>query len=161
LLSTFEYTGIRSALLAAIIFLGVSAASTAEAADEEAESPNGIGVFFGNTQNGSLNGASVSFEYERKVTSLIGVGAIAEYAGGDFESVGIFAPVYFHPHAGWVFKIAPGIDIEHSKTRFVVRAGIGYEFKVAPKWALAPQINADFVDGETKLVYGLGFTRHF
>jgi hypothetical protein len=161
MLSTFEHAGIRIALLAAMILLGVSAASTAEAADEEAEPPNGVGVFFGNTQNGSLNGAILGFEYERKMTSLIGVGAIAEYAGGDFESVAIFAPVYFHPHAGWVFKIAPGLNAEDSKTSFVVRTGIGYEFKVAPKWALAPQLNADFVHGETELVYGLAFTRHF
>lgn len=160
-LSTFERTGIRNALLAAIILLGVSAASSAEGADAKAEPPNGVAVFIGNTQNGSLNGASVGFEYERKITSLIGVGVIAEYAGGDFESVGIFAPVYFHPHAGWVFKIAPGLNVKDSKTSFAVRAGIGYEFKVAPKWALAPQLNADFDDGETELVYGLAFSRRF
>ena len=148
-------------MLAAILLLGVSTGSIAEAAEAEAEPPNGVGIFVGNTQNGSLNGASIGFEYERKMTSLIGVGAIAEYAGGDFESVGLFVPVFFHPHAGWVFKIAPGLHIADSKTSFQVRAGIGYEFNVARKWALAPQLNADFVDGETELVYGLAFTRHF
>ena len=161
MLPTLGKAGIRSAILAAIILLGVSAGSIAEAAEAEAEPPNGIGVFVGNTQNGSLNGASLGLEYERNVTSLIGVGAIAAYAGGDFESVALLVPVFFHPHAGWVFKLAPGLHIEDSKTTFQVRAGIGYEFKVAPKWALAPQLNADFVDGETELVYGLAFTRHF
>ena len=57
------------------------------------------------------------------MSSLIGVSAIAEYAGGDFDAVSIFAPVYFHPHAGCVFKIATGLAIEGNETAFGVRAG--------------------------------------
>ena len=48
-----------------------------------------------------------------------------------------------------------------SETNFLFRAGTGYEFELMPRWSLAPEINADFVDGDTKLVYGLTLSWEF
>ena len=148
-------------LLAAILWLGVSNNSVADETESSAEPRNGISVFVGNTQNGSENGASLGLEYERQLSPLIGVGFYVEYAGGDFDSTSMGVPVFFHPHAGWAFKVAPGMNFEDGGPNFGLRLGFGYEFDIAPKWSLVPELNADFVGGETEFVYGVSFTRKF
>ena len=80
---------------------------------------------------------------------------------GDFDSTSMGVPVFFYPHAGWAFKIAPGVKFEDGGPNFGLRLGIGYEFDIAPKWLLVPELNADFVGGETEFVYGVSFTRKF
>ena len=149
-------------LLAAAIWLDVAGYSVANADEPHGDAPNLVSVFIGNTQRGSSNGASLGLEYERRLSTLIGLGAFAEYAGGDIDAVRIGVPVFFHPHAGWVFKLAPGTEIEHADAQFMMRAGVENEFEVASRWILIPQINADFIDRRgTMLIYGLSVSRQF
>ena len=149
-------------LLAAIIWLDAGAGSLANANETHGHAPNLVSVFVGNTQHGSSNGASLGVEYERRLSSLIGLGAFVEYAGGDIDALRVAVPVFFHPHAGWVFKLAPGSEIEHGDAQFMMRTGVGYEFEIASKWILIPQFNMDFVDRRgTTLVYGLSLSRQF
>ncbi len=80
-------------LLMSTISLGVSA-------EKEVEQKNAVNLFVGNTQNGSLNGASVGLGYESRLTSLFGVGGFLEYAAGDFDVTSVGATLHLHPHAG-------------------------------------------------------------
>ncbi len=149
-------------LLAAIIWLNAGTGSLANASESYGDAPNLVSVFAGNTQHGSSNGASLGLEYERRLTPLIGLGAFVEYAGGDIDALRVGTPVFFQPHAGWVFKLAPGSEIEHGDAQFMMRVGVGYEFEIASKWILIPQINTDFVDRRgTTLIYGLSLSRNF
>ena len=57
--------------------------------DSEHYHRNNIGFFFGNTyedsHHGSENGLTVGFNYERRLSKLLGIGGFYEYAGGDFD----------------------------------------------------------------------------
>ena len=140
---------IRATTFVFLAMLSVEAASQSGTQDQQS-----IGVFVGNTQNGSSHGFTLGAEYEYRLTELIGVGGLAEYASGDFDSLTIGVPVTFHPLGGWAFQLAPGLSF-NSGTNLLFRIGAGYEFEIAPKWSLVPEFNVDFVDGETELVYGL------
>ena len=118
-------------------------------------------VFVGNTQDGSDNGFSVGVEYEYKISKVLGIGGLVEYAGGDFDSWVIAAPLFLRPYKGLLFILAPGLEFEHSEEEFLFRAGIGYVFEIDGMWSITPQFNVDFVDSEEKFVYGLAFGRGF
>ena len=63
-------------------------------------------------------------------------------------------PFFLHPYAGWAAWLAPGVEIEEEENNFLFRVGLGYEFEVSPRWSVAPEINVDFTNGNTKLAYG-------
>jgi hypothetical protein len=111
--------------------------------------------------DGSENGASIGLEYVYRISPLFSIGGLGEYAGGDFNSWVIGIPLYIRPYAGWFFRLAPGLEFEDSETNFLFRVGSGYEFELMPRWLLSPEINVDFVDGDTKLVYGLTLSWEF
>ena len=135
-------------LLMSTISLGVSA-------ETEVEQKNAVDLFVGNTQNGSLNGASIGLGYERRLTALIGVGGYLEHAAGDFDNTAVGATLALHPHAGWEFKFSPGVEFEDGSQNLQFRIGAGYEFEVVPSWAIVPEFNVEFVDGERNLIYGV------
>ena len=147
-------------ILVALTSIGVCDESGSKA-HEEGDYRNKVSLFGGNTKDGSENGASIGLEYEYQINPRFGIGVLGEYASGDFDSWVIGIPVFIHPHAGWFFRLAPGLEFEDSETNFLFRAGLGYEFELMPRWSLAPEINADFVDGDTKLVYGLTLSWEF
>ena len=146
--------GIGILLLLSLISLDVSA-------ETESERKNAVSVAVGNTQNGSLNGATIALGYERRLSPLIGVGGFAEYAGGDFGVATVGAKLLMHPHAGWEFKLAPGVEFDGGERDFLFRVGVAYEFEIVPRWSLAPEVNVDFVDGERQLVYGVSAQYEF
>lgn len=114
-----------------------------------------IVLFVGNTQDGSENGTSIGFEYVRRINPHFSIGGLGEYAGGDFDSWVIGIPFYVRPYAEWFVRLAPGLEFADSETNFLFRIGLGYEFELMQRWILSPEINTDFVDGDTRLVYGL------
>lgn len=134
--------------------------STGAGAQSDQERRDSASVFVGNTQDGSSHGFTIGLEYEYKLTKLIGVGGFLQYAGGDFDAVAIGVPVTFHPLGGWAFRLAPGLHF-NSGTDLLFRAGVGYDFEVAPRWSVAPEFNVDFVDGDTHLVYGVSAAYEF
>jgi hypothetical protein len=145
----------------ASVLLLLFTASSGVNAEAERERHNSFSVFVGNTQNGSENGATIGLGYERRLNSLVGVGAFLERAGGDFGVVAVGVPVILHPHAGWAFKLAPGVEFDDGSRSLLLRAGLSYDFEVVPRWSIAPEFNADFVDGETELVYGVSVAYEF
>lgn len=142
-------------ILAALTSIAVAEESEPKAHEKEDELRNHISLFGGNTQDGSENGASIGLGYEYRLNPLLALGFLGEYAGGDFNSWMIGVQALIFPHAGWFFRLAPGLEYEDSESNFLFRTGLGYEFELSSRWSLAPEFNVDFVDGDTKMVYGL------
>jgi hypothetical protein len=120
---------------------------------------NVVELFVGNTQedahHGSENGFTVRLTYERRLSSLWGVGGSYEYAAGDFDKWSIAVPLFIHPYKGWRFELAPGLEHKKNEDEFLLRIGAAYEFMLSNRWMLIPEIAVDVVDGEEAIVYGL------
>jgi hypothetical protein len=118
-------------------------------------------VFIGGTyeddEHGSEDGFTVGFIYERRLNELLGVGGFYEYAAGDFDKWSIGAPLFIHPHQGWRFVLAPGLEHRDSDDEFLFRTGVGYELELSERWVMIPEFNVDFVDSEESYVFGVSF----
>ena len=129
--------------------------------DAEHHHQNVVELFVGNTyedtHHGSENGFTVGFTYERRFSTLLGVGGAYEYAAGDFDKWSIGIPLFIHPHKGWRFQLAPGLEHKNSEDEFLLRIGAAYEFMLSDRWMMIPEMAVDFVDGEEAIVYGLAF----
>ena len=89
----------------------LSSISLCVIAETEIEHENAVNLFVGRSQNGSLNGPSIGLGYERRLTSLVGVGGYLELAGGDFHTTAVDATLHLHPHAGWEFTFSPSFRV--------------------------------------------------
>ncbi len=122
---------------------------------------NMLEVFLGNTyedsEHGDENGFTIGLVYERRFSELLGIGGFYEYAAGDFDKWSIGVPLFIHPHEGWRFALAPGLEHRHGEDEFLFRTGVAYEFELSERWVMIPELNVDFVDGEEAFVFGLSF----
>jgi len=150
--------------IATVVMLGLHSVS-AHSADlegyspEEIENRHHIEVFLGNTQTEEGEDAfTLGAQYEYQFASLMGVGILGEYAFDNVDAWVVGTPLTIHPGAGWQLVAMPGIEIEGNKTKFLFRAGVGYEFELE-QFSIKPEFNADFVGGDVNLVFGvsLGF----
>ncbi len=150
-------------LVFAVLFYAIAIAEDpASTADKEADDfRNRVSLFGGMTQDGSEYGASVGLEYEYRLGPHLGLGGLAEYTGGDFDSWVLCVPFFIHPYAGWAVWLAPGAEIEEEENNFLFRVGLGYDFEIYPRWSVAPEINVDFTNGNTKLAYGFTLSWDF
>jgi hypothetical protein len=114
-------------------------------------------LFVGGTYEDDDTGFSMGGEYEYRFRKLFGLGPMAEYTAGVFDSWVLGVPFILHPHDGWVLLAAPGVEIADGETEFLFRIGGAYEFEVGEKLSIAPEINIDFTEGEQKFVFGLAF----
>jgi hypothetical protein len=113
-----------------------------------------IAVSLGNTHTEEDEDAfTVGVDYEYRLSSLIGVGVLGEYATGGLDTWVVGVPFALHPGAGWRLVAMPGMEIADDETAFLFRVGAGYEFEIE-RFTLMPEVNADFVDGETNLFFG-------
>ena len=127
----------------------------ADANAEEADRPNRIGLFLGATTKDSHTGFTIGLEYERRLSELIGVGAVAEATPNGREFVGA-VPVFFHPVGGLAFSIGPGFSVENGHAHFLVRFGVGWDFELPAGLSLAPTVSYDLTEGtEDAVVYGV------
>lgn len=156
---------LRSALLlASIISLSVSIGKMASA--EEAEPISnadyrserkiefGIGYAIKDDEYGPVLAASYNFP----VTRSVSVGVLGEYAFGDINEWTFGLPVKFKIGEGWKLTTMPGVERAHGESKFLFRVGVGYEFEMNGS-SLTPELNVDFVDGETVFIVGatIGF----
>jgi len=116
-----------------------------------------LGDTYEDTNHESENGLTVGFTYERRLSDFLGVGAFYEYAAGDFDKWSIGVPLFIHPYGGWRLALAPGLEHREGNDEFLFRAGVAYEFELSERWAVIPELNVDFVDGEAAFVFGLSF----
>ena len=150
------------------LYLAITAPRLLAAEPDQAAHPhaghhhlNVVELFLGNTHedahNGSENGFTVGFTYERRLSALWGVGGAYEYAAGDFDKWSIGVPFFIHPYKGWRFELAPGLEHKKGEDEFLFRIGAAYEITLSDRWMLIPEIAVDFVDGDEAVVYGLAF----
>ncbi len=132
----------------------VSAADVERSHSEAHEHHHHIAVIIGNTHTEHGEDAfTIGLDYEYRVSSLIGVGVLGEYAAGDIDTWVVGVPFALHPVAGWRLTAMPGLEIHEGESAFLFRTGVGYEFELN-EFTVMPEINADFVDGETNLFFG-------
>lgn len=93
-------------------------------------------LFIGNTQNDSNeHGLSVGMDYEYRFNRWLGLGGLAEFAGGDFKHLLIAVPLFFHPHEQWRFVVAAGAEIykeedeegRKKKRAWLSRSGVNFD----------------------------------
>ena len=105
--------------------------------------------------------AGIGVDYEYRFNQWLGLGGLAEYAGGDFEHVLLGIPLFIHPYENWRLAVAAATEVhndeEHDerKREWVVRAGVGYAFHVGDGYSISPEFYADFSEHETLYVIGL------
>ena len=148
-------------LVSSPVYAESDSAHSGDAHHESSYHKNIIGLFTGIThKNRGTNEFAVGLEYERRFTEHFGVGAVAEYTGGDAD-VWIYA-VPFAWHTGhWKFYLAPGVEDGHHGSEELVRIGGEYAFHLSGGWEIAPQVNVDIVDSEEVWVFGVVFALGF
>jgi hypothetical protein len=122
--SHIKWVQFNTLVIALLFYALATAEEPASTADKEAvDFRNKVSLFGGMTQDGSDHGASVGLEYEYRLGPYLGIGGLAEYAGGDFDSWVLGVPFFIHPYAGWIAWLAPGAELEDGDTNFLFRAG--------------------------------------
>lgn len=156
----------RMALATGLVLLASAYASGEEAAHHgeshaQAEHKNVFALFVGAANEDRRDkGPAVGLEYERRLSTSFGIGALAERTFGDLDSMVYAVPFAYHSGA-WKVYIAPGIeDREGHEVENLVRIGAEYGFK-AGSWEIAPQVDLDFVKGNRVFVIGVTFGKGF
>jgi hypothetical protein len=131
-----------------------------ETGHHEEDRAHSLELFLGNTHEDGEDGFSVGLVYEYRLDELFGIGGFLEHADGDFDKWIVGLPLYIHPYKGFRFLVAAGLENEDNENEFLFRTGVSYEFEFG-SWAIAPEFNVDFVDGDEALVYGVSFAWKF
>ena len=100
---------------------------------------------------------ATGLEYEARIAELWGVGAMTEFVGNDaIRETILFLQFSVHFYGEFRLVLAPGIEFAETKKHEVFRVGLGYEFALGHGFTLAPEFNADFIEGgKITYVYGL------
>jgi len=141
---------IRAAALLAIVALLALVQSAA--AQEDTFKRNSIELFGGATFNDSETNGSIGMTYERRVTEKFGIGGLVEYTNGREWVYAV--PFSWRITDPWKVLVAPGWEHEEGENTYLTRIGTSYEFEIG-EMTLAPEINFDFVDGDTAVVAGV------
>lgn len=156
----------KKSLLAASLLIALPAF----AAHGNHEEPTHIpGVFIGATNIDGETDFSWGFEYEYKFTANWGAGFVYEETPDGHEGAGTslkIAEVYYHPTSEIRLGVGYGQeDVDshghhHSFDEKVWRASAGYDFHFG-KFAIAPTIAFDRIDGDTATVFELAVLMPF
>ncbi len=130
------------------------------AQEREIHSPHVLEFFVGNTSadhHGTRENAfSVGAQYRYQFSDAFGVGLLAEYARDPLDAWVVGVPMVVGlGDRGWQLTAMPGAEIEGGEQEFLFRVGLGYEFETRGGYSLKPEINVDWVDGETSVVAGI------
>jgi hypothetical protein len=135
------------------------AATAAEEPGAEAEKNNFIELFVGITHDDSENELSVGLTYERRFDRF-GTGFIAEVTKADRRESILALPFFWHPAEPWRVVVDSGNEKSDGDDSFLTRVGGSYEIEFSG-WSLSPEVNVDFVDHGTVLVFGASFVWKF
>jgi hypothetical protein len=153
----------HSALIAALMAFGlqVSAPARSEESDtHEEHHPNLIALFVGITsEERRETGVALGIEYERRFNDRFGVGVLAEHTFGDIDITVYAVPFAYHAER-WKVYVAPGIEDSDLGSESLVRIGAEYGFEFGA-WEISPQLDVDFVDGESAFVLGVTYGKGF
>ena len=150
---------IVAGLLARPVLVQAEADHTREAS--HAEFPHQtLGVFIGDTTEvRRAEGVTLGLEYEYRFTEVFGMGAIVERVMGDFDTNVYVASMAYH-RGPWKLYAGPGIEDGEEGSEHLFRLGVEYGFH-AGGYEISPQVDVDFVAGESLLVFGLVLARPF
>jgi len=149
-------------LLAILLLPGIDHPAFAMEPEEEAEEyhRHHLSVLVGGAvrdEEETETGFGGGFEYEYRFSRWLGVGVLAEAVSGDLRDVLAIAPISLHPWRGLRLVAAPGAEIsKENDAVFAFRLGVGYEFEFG-RFTVAPEYNADLVEGTPTHVFGLAF----
>ena len=121
------------------------------------EAANRIGVFLGGTTKSGETSLTISVEYERRLTDLIGVGGFVELLPDADEREWLLGiGVYFHPVGELNVFLGLAGEFEGGHADLILRTAVSWELELAEGFAVAPTAALDFGgDGEVAVVYGL------
>ena len=128
--------------------------------DEAAEEfhRNHVAVLVGGTlefeEHETLGGVTVGLDYEYRVNEIIGIGAVAEYAGQDLDATTLLGVVDIHLWRGLAAQTGPGVEFIDDEDLFVYRVGLLYEFEIG-EYTLSPQVHMDMTDEERATIFVL------
>lgn len=164
-----------------ILSLGCLLYITAASAEEESmaaheHSRHHAAVFLGNTNKNGENAFTIGADYSYRLTPMLSVGGLVDYAGGQLDETLVAATLAVHPVGGLEFLVGVGASFaeeeeeieeegelrieEEDNTEAAVRLGTLYEFELGA-FSLSPTVNLDLVDGEEAWALGLNFGRSF
>ena len=162
-------------VLVIALMLAISAAPGAALAATEADHSatgehgeahyhkNHVALFLGSTQSEEHHGErddpsfTIGADYERRLTRIFGVGALADVVvEGDRELL-VGLPVFLHAGKGSKFLVAPCVHKLRGADEYdyVLRVGLVWDFHVGPG-TLAPVVLYDFAEHHNLLVLGIG-----
>lgn len=123
-----------------------------EETGEETHIPHGphhFSVLMADTHlDGEGDNATVGLDYEYRVSSLLGLGTVLEYASGDLEATTLLAVTDVHLYEGLIMQIGPGYEHRDGENVFVARTDFLYEFEYE-NFTLSPQLHWDYHRRET------------
>jgi hypothetical protein len=150
--------------------------------DGHAGHPHHVSLTVGAADNGHLDetGFSVGAEYRYALNERFAIGPMLDYTTYDHENTTLLVAALFWRPDGGRFQLfgGPGVefvDAEHhaspvtpvplssaaneggdsDDSEFAFRLGAGYDVPLG-RFSLTPLISADFIDGHTTWVYGVG-----
>lgn len=152
-------------LLSGLIFAPQALAQTDVEYDKEV--PHHLSVVIGGTSVPSANETefTIGVDYEYRISELLGLGAVVEYAAGDIDATTILAVADIHLWRGLALQIGPGFEIADeggdTETLAIGRFGALYEFQVGNRFTISPQVHYDISSGQDAVVFGIALGRAF
>ena len=148
-----------------ILISGTAFSSIALASDTSHQKSHYVGVFAG-ILDADESDSVLGLEYEYKINSHWGVGAVYEKSSDAHHGDGVTSKIlagYYHPMGGWRLGVGFGdetIGGDHPHTESLYRYGVSYEFHVGGI-GIEPSFNVDTIDGESVNVYGVALVWAF
>jgi hypothetical protein len=123
---------------------------------------NHLALFAGATTNFEHESTdfSLGVDYEYRLSEMFGIGLFGEIVYAEHEETLIGVPFFFHIKDSPIkIVLAPGVAIaeDHHGDKheeFLFRGGLGYDIHL-DTFSITPTVNADVVDGDVSLVYGI------
>lgn len=129
-------------------------------ASEEVHGANHLSVFTGNTdfsEHGS--GLTLGIDYEYRVSPLLGLGSVIEYAYGSLDALTVLAVADIHVTEQFIVQVGPGFEHSSEHDFAVTRLGALYEYRYHG-YTVSPQLHVDYHFGHSSSVVAglaLGF----
>lgn len=140
------HTLARKRLFRFLTLLPLTMLSCAITANSE-HSPNHLSIFLGNTEfSGHGYGETVGIDYEYRVSPLLGLGSVVEYAFGSLDALTVLAVADIHLTEQFIVQLGPGYEYTSEHEFFVARLGVLYELRYKG-YTLSPQFHFDYHEG--------------
>lgn len=143
-----------SSLKHGVLFLILSVLTFSSHATGHEHGPNHISLFVGHTDFSEHgNGETVGIDYEYRVSQLLGLGSVVEYAFGSLDALTVLAVADIHLTDEFIIQVGPGYEYTSEHEFFVSRLGALYEFRYNG-YTFSPQFHFDYHEsvGSSKVV---------